>query len=252
MSRLFLLSGTKTAMSIAVLGASALAASTAGATSVPSFNAPGIPAPGYPDFQNSNNVTLAFGQIGGRTKSVDGYSAPSGDYILAAAGTGGIFNYSPTKSAGITNEIFAMYAEFNSKGQFLSGGETIYGCLPGTSCKFNQIQNLYTASFNSYGVSTSTVGLGFETVYSSASGWAKQFQTVNESLYLYAASMKNLDAALASGKNLSSFNGFTTTVSAFATVPLPAAGWLFGPAFAAIFGVMRRRRLGSALDTASA
>ena len=246
MRRLFLLSGSKTALSIAVLGASALVASNADATTLPTFNAPGISAPGYPDFLNSGNVTLAFGQIGGRNRSVMGYSAPSGDYVLAAIGTSGVFNSSSSSSVGVNNEIFAMYAEFNSSGQFLSGGETIYGCQPpGTSCKFNQIQNLYTVSFDKYAVSTSTVGLGFDTVLSTASGWAKQFQTTNESLYLYAAAMASLDNALKTGKGLSSFNGFSTTVSELTTVPLPAAGWLFGPAFAAIFGVMRRRRLGS-------
>jgi hypothetical protein len=254
MRRLFLLSGKRTAFSIALLGASALVAGTAGAASIPTFNAPGIPAPGYPDFLNGNNVTLVFGQISKNKYSVDGYSASVGDYVLAAVGTSGVFNLNPSSSSKVNNEIFAMYAEFNSSGQFLSGGETIYGCEPpGASCKFSQIQNLYTVSFNEYGVSTSTVGLGFETVYSTASGWAKQYQSTNESLYLYAASMASLDSALKSGKGLSSFNGFSTTVSELTTVPLPAAVWLFGPAFAAVFGVMRRRRSYSAfLNTASA
>jgi hypothetical protein len=256
MRRLFLLSGKRTALSIAVLGASALIAGTAGATSLPTFNAPGIPAPGYPDFLNSNNVTLVFEQITKKNSSVMGHSAPMGDYILAAAGTSGVFNFNSSASSNVNNEIFAMYAEFNSSGQFLSGGETIYGCQPpGTSCKFSQIQNLYTVSFDKYAASTSTIGLGFDTVYSTASGWAKQYESGNESLYLYAASMKGLDTALTQGggKSLASFNGFSTTVSELTTVPLPAAGWLFGPAFAAMFGVMRRRRSDSAvLNTASA
>jgi hypothetical protein len=247
MRRLFLLSGTRTALSIAVLGASALVASTAGATSVPTFNAPGIPVAGFPDFLNSNNINLNFFKDPARHSS---------DYILTAYGSAGVFNASSTSSSNVNNEIFAMYADFDSSGHFLSGGETIFGCQPpGTSCNFNKIQNLYTVSFDKYGVSTSTVGLGFDTLFSSASGWAKQFQHSNESLYLYSAAMASLDNNLKAG-TLSGYNnhGFSATVSELTTVPLPAAAWLFGPAFAALFGVMRRRSRSEStdLDTVSA
>jgi hypothetical protein len=241
MHRLFLRSGKRTALSIAVLGASALIAGTAGATTLPTFNAPGIPVPGFPDFLNTNNISLNF------------FKDPlknSSDYILTATGSAGVFNSSSTKSSSITNEIFAMFADFDSHGHFLSGGETIFGCSPpGTSCKANQIQNLYTVAFDKYGVSTSTVGLGFDTVFSTASGWAKQFQTSNESLYLYSAAMASLDNNLKAG-TLSGYNknGFRATVSELTTVPLPAAAWLFGPAFAGLFGVMRRRSRSGSTD----
>ena len=107
-------------------------------------------------------------------------------------------------------------------------------------------------SFDKYAVSTSTVGLGFDTVLSTASGWAKQFQSSNESLYLYSAALATLDNNLKTG-NLSGYNKnvFSATVSELTTVPIPAAGWLFGPAFAAMFGVMRRRSA-AVLNTASA
>jgi hypothetical protein len=243
MSRLFLMSATRTAVSIAALGVSALVAGTAGATTLPSFNAPGISPPGFPDFLNSNNISLNFFKDPQKNSS---------DYILTAYGSSGVFNASSTSSSSVHNEVYAMYADFDKNGHFLSGGETIYGCQPpGSSCNFFNIKNLYTTSFDKYSVSTSTVGLGFDTVFSSASGWAKQFQNSNESLYLYSAALATLDNNLKTG-NLSGYNknGFSATVSELTTVPLPAAGWLFGPAFAAMFGVMRRRSA-AVLNTAS-
>jgi hypothetical protein len=233
MRRLFL----RTALSIAVLGASALAAGTAEA-----WNAPGISEPSYPAFTDSggNALTLQFGQITSKVKSIDGYTAPVGDYVLAAFSTNdGAFFINSNSYQTIHDETYSMDAVFNSKGQWLSGGVTIYGCSPpGSSC--SKTTNLYTASFDKFGVATSPVGLGFETNVSTVTGWAKQFQKYDESLYLYAANMAPLDNALASGKNIpSSFSA--TGVSGFTTVPLPAAGWLFGSALIGIFGVMRRR-----------
>jgi hypothetical protein len=243
MRRSFYQSGARALFSVAALGATGtLLAGVANASVTPPvFNAPGIPQAGFPDFSNSNNVYLVFGQIGGITKSIGGYTAPSGDYILAAAGTGGVFNANSKTQYGIDNDVFAMYAEFNSKGQFLSGGETIFGCSPpGSSCSLFKIQNLYTVSFDKYAVSTSTVGLGFDTVASTASGWAAQFQKTNESLYLYSSALASLDNALKAGKGIPSI--FTATVSEFTTVPLPGVAWLLGPGLAGLFAVARRRR----------
>src|ERR1700733_8767945 len=242
MRRSFYQSGARALLSVAALGATGtlLAAAANAAVTPPVFNAPGIPQAGFPDFSNSNDVALVFGQIGGKTKSIGGYSAASGDYILAAAGTGGVFNANSTTQYSIGNDIFAMYAEFNSKGQFLSGGETIFGCPPGSSCNLFKIQNLYTVSFDKYAVSTSTVGLGFDTVASTASGWASQFQKTNESLYLYSNAMASLDNALKAGKGIPT--SFTATVSEFTTVPLPGVAWVLGPGLAGLFAFARRRR----------
>jgi hypothetical protein len=241
MRRSFYQSGARAVLSVAALGAAGtlLASAANAAVTPPVFNAPGIQQAGFPDFSNSNNVYLAFGQIGGRTKSIDGYSAASGDYVLAAAAVGGgVFNLNSTTQYGIKNDIFAMYATFNSKGQFISGGETIFGNIPGLTS--NSFQNLYTVSFDKYAVSTSTVGLGFETVASTASGFASKYQDTDESLYLYSSALASLDNALKAGKGIPS--SFTATVSEFTTVPLPGAVWLLGPALAGLFASARRRR----------
>jgi hypothetical protein len=241
MRRSFYQSGAKAVLSVAALGAAGtlLAGAANAAVTPPVFNAPGIPQAGFPDFNNNNNVYLVFGQIGGKTKSIDGYGAPSGDYVLAAAAVGGgVFNANSTAQYGINNDIFAMYATFNSKGQFISGGETIFGNIPGLTS--NNFQNLYTVSFDKYAVSTSTVGLGFDTVASTASGWASQFQKSNESLYLYSSALASLDNALKAGTGIPS--SFTATVSEFTTVPVPGVAWLLGPGLAGLFAVARRRR----------
>jgi hypothetical protein len=243
MNRSFRSPAARAALTIAALGAGGLLAGTAGAqTAIVQFNAPGIPQAGFPDFVNLNNVNVVFGQINAFQTSIGGHTAPFGDYVLSATATTGYFNYSSSAAAGINNSSFALSAVFNSSGKFVSGSETINGSVPGTT---GASQLLYSASFDKFGVSTSTPGLGFETVASSVSGWAKQFQNFNESAYLFAAaSLNTLDSALASGRNLPSY--FTATVSEITTVPLPASAWLFGPAFAALFGIMRRRNTAGA------
>jgi hypothetical protein len=246
MSRLCLWSGKRTALSIAFMGASALAAGTADA-----WNAPGISEPSYPEFTNygTNPVNVEFGLIGGSTHSIDGYTAPAGDYVLAATGTAdGAFFYSANTLQTVNGESYSMDAVFNSKGQWLSGGVTIYGCAPpGQGC--SQTTNLYTASFDRFGIATSPVALGFETNVSTVTGWAKQFQHYDESLYLFAAGLAPLDNALASGKNIPKWFSLSG-VGAITSVPLPAAAWLLGPALVGMFGVMGRRNRSQAANPA--
>ncbi len=241
MNRFFPRPFKRTAWSIAVLGAGALLAGIADAqTKLVQFNAPGIPQTGFPDFVNLDDVNLVFGRVGPGHSHDDGKGGSGGIYVLLANATGAFnyYNYSSTAAAVISKATFSLFAEFNSKGQFLSGSEMITGCIPGRSCKTPT--DLFSATFDKFGVSTSTPGLGFETVASTAGGWAKQFEKGDESVYLFsAASLNRLDRALASGKNLPNY--FSATVSEITTVPLPATAWLFGPAFAALFGIMRRR-----------
>jgi hypothetical protein len=230
MGRSLFSSTARVFFSVAVLGTGALLASGANAAVTPPiFNAPGIPPAGFPDFTN-NGAFLVFSKID-----------HTNDYVLAAAGTAGAFNLTPTQSYGVKNEVFAMYATFDSSGHFLFGGETIFGSIPGATS--NRFQNLYTVSFDKYAISTSTIGLGFDTVASTASGWASKYQTSNESLYLYSAALASLDNALKSGHHLPEF--FTARVSQFTTVPLPAAIWLLGSALAGLFAGARRRHSSS-------
>jgi hypothetical protein len=213
-------------LSVAALGAAGtLVARTANASVTPPvFGVSGIPQAGFPDFSNSNNVSLAFLRV------------PFGGDYLPAAGGAGAFNLTSTRSYSVNDELLAMYAEFNSKGQFISGDETIFGNIPDLTS--NRFQNLYSVAFDKYAVSTSTVGLGFESVLSTASG----YQNTDESLYLYSSALGSLDNAFASGKNLPSF--FTASVSEFTTVPLPVAGWLLGAGLLGLIAIGRPRRSG--------
>jgi hypothetical protein len=215
-------------LSVAALGAAGtLLASAANAAVTPPIF--GIPQAGFPDFTNSNNVSLAFLKV-----------PFGGDYLLAASGSAGAFNLTSTRSYSGNDELFAMYAGFNSKGQFISGGETIFGSIPGLTS--NRFQNLYSVAFDKYAVSTPTVGLGSESVLPTASGFASKYQNTDESLYLYSSALASLDRALASGKNLPSF--FTASVSEFTRVPLPVAGWLLGAGLLGLIAIGRPRRLG--------
>ena len=216
-------------LSVAALGAAGtLLASAADAAVTPAvFNVPGIPQAGFPDFTNSNSVSLVFLEV-----------PFGGDYPLGASGSAGAFNLTSTRSYSVNDELLAMYAEFNSKGQFISGGETIFGDIPGLTS--NRFQNLYSVAFDKYAVSTSTVGLGFESVLSTAWSFASKYQNADESLYLYSSALASLDSALASGKNLPSF----FSVSEFTTAPLPAAAWLLGAGLLGLIAIGRPRRLG--------
>jgi hypothetical protein len=218
-------------LSVAALGAAGtLVARTANASiTSPVFGVSGIPQAGFPDFNNSNNVSLAFLRV-----------PFGGDYLLAAGGGAGAFNLTSTRSYSVNDELLATYAEFNSKGQFISGDETTFGNTPDLTS--NRFQNLYSVAFDKYAVSTSTVGFGFESVLSTASGFASKYQNTDESLYLYSSALASLDSALASGKNLPSF--FAASVSEFTAVPLPVAGWLLGAGILGLIAIGRPRRSG--------
>jgi hypothetical protein len=172
----------------------------------------------------------------------------SGAALLSVAALGAaVMLLGSAANAAVTPPVFnvsgipqAGFPEFNSKGQFISGGETIFGNIPGLTS--NGFQNLYSVAFDKYAVSTPTVRLGFESVLSTASGFTSKYQNTDESLYLYSSALGSLDNALASGKNLPSF--FTASVSEFTTVPLPVAGWLLGAGLLGLIAIGRARRLG--------
>jgi len=100
----------------------------------------------------------------------------------------------------------------------------------------------FSVAFDKHAVSAPTAGLGFESVPSTAAGFASKYQNTDESLYLYSSALGSLDSALASGKNLPSF--FTASVSESTSVPLPAAGWLLGTGLLGLIAIARPRRLG--------
>jgi hypothetical protein len=215
-------------LSVAAFGTGTLLASTADAAVIPpAFDAPGITQAGFPDFSNSNDVSLVFLKV-----------PFASDYLLTASGSAGAFNLTSTRSFSVADELFAMYAEFNSEGHFLSGGETIFGSIPDLTS--NRFQSLYSVAFDKYAVSTSTTGLGFESVLAPASGFAGQYQHTDESFYLYSSALASLDNALASGKKLPGL--FTATVSEFTTVPIPAVGWLLGAGILGLIAIGRPRR----------
>jgi len=216
-------------LSVAAFGAAVtlLAGAADAAVTPPAFDAPGIAQAGFPDFTNSDNVSLVFLKV-----------PFGGDYLLAASGSAGAFNLSSTRSYSVNDELFAMYAEFDSKGQFISGGETIFGNIPGLTS--NRFQNLYSVAFDKYAVSAATAGLGFESVFSTTSGFASKYQTTDESLCLFSSALASLDNALKAGTGIPS--SFTATVSEFTTVPVPGVAWLLGPGLAGLFAVARRRR----------
>jgi hypothetical protein len=224
----------KALLAVATVGAGALMASGANASMcspAPVFNAPGVPAAGFPDFRNSNVSVSLTGKTG------------SGFVLTATATSPGTFCLG-NNTYSISSETFKMTALFSNSGTFESGSESIYGYIPGLTS--NSVQDLFSDSLTSYGVSTSTAGLGFETA-SDPTGWASQYQSTDESLYLYGLLAKlisgDLSAGLSCGKNcIKSVSISASPISAITTVPLPAAIWLLGAGVAGLLAVGRRRR----------
>jgi hypothetical protein len=205
-------------------------------TVAPNFSIGGIPAPGFPRFDNTKDVNVTLAKSG---------SGAGATYQLTANYTSGAFllQYDPWTSFNVAG-TFQLVANFNSSGALTGGSVAINGTIPtysvsGTTAPPGTPSLLYGAQLTAYGADTTAnatpMALGFKT--NNATGWAAQFQSSPESVYLYDFNT----AAFMSSFNNPKFKTITfTKASALTTVPLPAAFWLFGSALAALSGTRRR------------
>jgi hypothetical protein len=211
----------------AFLGLAVLVSQNAPAASLsaPSFNAPNIPAAGFPEF--TSNVSGKVFQQG------------NGDFVLEAgngfglSNSNALFNLTASNPYAVQRESYSLFAEFNPNGTFKSGYVSIYGAISGLGLGY---QNLYTANIIDDGLSFNSLGVGFKTTNANASGWASQFQTGPESVYLYNFDFRGLSSF---GRDSRKSSAFFFNAREVTTVPLPAAGLLLVSGLAAL---ARRRR----------
>jgi len=241
---------------------------------VPNFSGSGVSSPGYPDFWAADaKASVAENANGTFTLSISGNSASClGDGSFANC-SAAIFNFANSAYL-VRNETLNITANFSSSGQLLSGSYEIDGTLTASSSpSFHTkppagytwsaqtvVQDLFSTSLTGFTVDSKDEALGFVTA--GFGGWANQPQftggSKSESLWLYSLlgsshesgwegggnqhqnqAWNNFLAELKSGKGLKAdaFYG----IASVATVPLPAAVWLFGSGLAALGGALRRR-----------
>ena len=219
-------------------------ASTSQAVQVPTFDIPNISAAGQPGF-DARGLTVSLSSAG------NGYS-------LSATGTGTFTFYAPdtAHSYAGTSGTYTLNANFDAAGHYLGGGTlSIKGTLAGTPAAWGPTSantTLWSANLSSFGYSQSKDALGFGT--DTFGGWANTPEftggSLAESVYLFDflgntggnGRLQPLVNAFAAG-NLSVGVGTYQAVESVATVPVPAAGILFGSSLLGLLGIGRKRKI---------
>lgn len=202
----------------------------------------GVPSVGYPDFYTDARVTFS--------------KLSSGAYKLTASDSGRTFTFNtdPSHSWNVKDGDFQLTANFNRYLAFQNGTVDIEGYIPGYDGRgsldygysgpydvTNKAGNLYHADLVKFGIDLSPLGIGFMTDAATDTGWATQFMTSNESVWLYSTNIWNTilrNVALRLGEDTWSIN--ITGMNAVTTVPIPAAAWLFASGLMGLFAARRR------------
>lgn len=203
---------------------------------VDQISIPGIPPVSFPRFEN--NVSIS------ETRSGNGAEAYTTLKVFDDPGSF-VFRFTSTESYNVTNTGYLLSARYNAVGEFVDGSVSITGIVQGYPDAPSTVTNLYTANLASYAADTTNdatpIALGFTT--DTRSGWASQFQSGPESVYLYDFNVigfvNNLTNPLFS--NTTYHGSAATSVPLPASVPIPAAAWLFGSALSLLSIAWRSR-----------
>jgi len=206
-----------------------------------------VPAPGYPNFNNGADLTFS--------------KLANGTYQLKSTQSGSNFTFNTDNSAAhswaVSNGTFKLTANFTGSLAFNSSGSSvdIFGKIPAYAGPGNAgtvkttPQNLLHANLTGFGFDILPVGLGFTTAKSGLTGWARQFQSGNESVWFYSSNIwQTILHDIALNANKKTWTISMDNLQAVTTVPIPAAVWLFGSALVALFGT-RRKTLANAGGT---
>ena len=210
----------------------AISGGTAYAVSVsPAYELPELRPSGHPNFENSVKLkVLKNGNKGYRVK-------------VKRKGSGNYFNLSSTERFDIKKAKYKLIANFDTAGAFLDGTlkikgkiKTPFGKAKGTLMTATLTSFAYDSNFNDslLGFNNGSL-LGFNTsdivCNSVIDDWVNC--TSNESVYI-ALDESGFDPTI---------KGFKSKGLSVATVPVPAAVWLFGSGLIALAGMTRRRKL---------
>jgi hypothetical protein len=203
-----------------VLMLAAVSGGNAYAEFVPGFELPGIVPASYPNFENSVKLKVKKSRSGFKVK-------------VNRKGKGNYFNLSSTESLDIKGARYKLIANFDFDGNFLDGTLKIKGKV---DTEFGKAKGtLMTATLGKFAYSGSLLGFNTHDIVCNSiineliggSGC-----TSNESVYI-DLEKSGFDPTL---------KGFKSKGLSVASVPVPAAVWLFGSGLIALVGVTRRRK----------
>jgi hypothetical protein len=188
----------------------------------PGYELPGIVPSSYPNFENPVKLkVLKNGNKGYRVK-------------VKRKGGGNYFNLSSTERLDIKNARYKLIANFDTAGGFLDGTLKIKGKINTPIGKAKG--TLMTATLTSFAFTSDLNSslLGFNTTDIQCNSIIEEWLncTSNESVYI-ALYESGFDPTV---------KGFKSKGLSVATVPVPAAVWLFGSGLIALVGMTRRRK----------
>jgi hypothetical protein len=192
---------------------------------VDGFSLPGISQAGRPNFENTVNVKV-------QKRGKNGFKLK-----VRKEGKGSYFNTS-TESLKIQNGKYFLDAYFDTGGNFLNGTLKIKGLLDtplGTAKGTLMTATLGSGLGGGIDFAYTSTLLGFNTNHIVCDSIIDEFVggcTSNESVYI----------ALQEGGFSPTTKNFKSDGLSVATVPVPAAVWLFGSGLIALVGITRRRK----------
>ena len=189
---------------------------------VPSIELPGIVPASYPNFENSVKLKVKKnGKKGYRVK-------------IKKKGSLKLFNLSSLESYDIKGGNYKLIANFDPLGNFLDGTLQIKGKIKTDAGKIKGV--LMTATLGDFAYDGTLLGWNTHNIVCSdginaliGGGGC----TENESVYI------DLEKLGFDPTN----KGFKSKGLSIASVPVPAAVWLFGSGLFALAGIARRRKL---------
>ena len=214
------------ATSIIILAAAGIGSTQAASSltynpdgTVVGFNLPGISPAGSPNFETMVKLRVMESSSGFQVRVK---RKGKNNYLNAGSGS---------ESALIKGGKYKLRANFDAAGNFLDGTllikgkvETPFGKAKGT---------LMTATLDSFEFSGSLLGFNTSDIVCNSVIEAWVGCTTNESVYI---------DLVKSGFDPTK-KGFKSRGLSVATIPVPAAAWLFGSGLIALVGVARRRKL---------
>lgn len=185
----------------------------------PGYTLPGISTSGYANLENKVKLkVLKDGQTGYKVK-------------VRKKGKDNYFNISPDERLKIKNGKYKLNAFFDSNGNFLEGTLEIKGKIKTSEGKIKG--TLMTATLSSFAFSSSLVGFNTTDIFCNPGIEAIINEcSPNESVYI---DLEN------SGFDPTQ-KGFKSKGVSVATLPVPAAVWLFGSGLLGLVMLARRRK----------